>query len=354
MRVDVTMPQLGETVSEGTVVRWLRSPGESITEREPLLEIATDKVDTEIPAPATGVLAEIVVHEQSTVAVGTVLAVISSENELGLRRRHLHSPRVRKRARDAGVTLESIRGSGPNGRVTNFDLQTAIATASSDSITEELSATPARGNEHRAATASIVEADVTELASFCRSAPWNNVEVAFMAHLVHAVVAELQGHPSLNATLPADATHNNRVEVNVGIPFATLRGTVVTVVRNASELNAQGIARRLDDLAKAAHTKTISSLSSAGATFTVADAGSRSLLVEIPPLSPGQHAALAVGAIVERPVVMRDRAGAALIAVRSTSLLSLSYDPDRISAADAAQFLSGVKERLQRSPASKS
>jgi 2-oxoglutarate dehydrogenase E2 component (dihydrolipoamide succinyltransferase) len=231
--------------------------------------------------------------------------------------------------------------------VTTSDLQSAIVTASSELVGEEPPLTAVRGNEHRASAASIVEADVTDLTSLCRSARWNGVEAAFIAHVLHAATAEMQAHASLNSHAPDGGSPNNRAQVNVGIQLRTPRGLAVRVVRDASDLNVQGIARRLDELAKAAHTEILSSPLLAGATFTVADAGSRALLADIPLLSPGQLAALTVGAVVERPAVVRDRAGAAAIAVRSAVFHTLSYHPGRVGAEEAAQFLSGVKERLQ-------
>ena len=145
MNIDVTMPQLGETVAEGTITRWLHQVGDLISDQEPLLEITTDKVDTEVPAPAAGRLLEIVVPEDATVAVGTVLAVIGSEPPRppapngatapaappnGAPRadrpwRQVHSPLIRRLASESGVALGSLRGSGPGGRVTRSDVAAA-------------------------------------------------------------------------------------------------------------------------------------------------------------------------------------------------------------------------------------
>jgi len=128
MSIEVTMPQLGETVAEGTVTRWLRQVGQTVGDQEPLVEIATDKVDAEIPSPASGTLLEIRVSENATVAVGTVIAVIGESHSTAVRApRHHHSPLVRRLAREAGLDLDSLVGTGPGGRATRAHVVRAMA-----------------------------------------------------------------------------------------------------------------------------------------------------------------------------------------------------------------------------------
>ncbi|UQX86992.1 2-oxo acid dehydrogenase subunit E2 [Jatrophihabitans telluris] len=133
MNIEVTMPQLGETVAEGTITRWLRQVGDVITDQEPLLEISTDKVDTEVPAPGSGRLREIIIDVDATVAVGTVLAIIDSEPAAGAgrpaHRRHTHSPLIRRLAAEAGLGLDSLTGSGSGGRLTREDVALAARQA---------------------------------------------------------------------------------------------------------------------------------------------------------------------------------------------------------------------------------
>lgn len=338
MNVDVTMPQLGETVAEGTITRWLRQVGDVVADQEPLLEITTDKVDTEVPAPAAGRLLRIVAPENETVSVGTVIAVIAADTgdatgpvgdapaplrptepsarvqpadpSPAHRPRHVHSPRVRRLAAEAGVDLGAVAGTGPGGRVTPAD----VLAASPRPVRPEPDQRSGAGLLPRT---TVVEVDVTDEAR-------REVGSA-LAPVVRAALAAVRDFPQFGA--------GRDVAVNVDQDGRTRR----RLIRDAADLNLPALADRLADcLAGEGDDAT------GNATFGVAHSGRYGALMDTPPVLPGQYAVLDVGAVVERAAVVRYPGDVAAIAVRSFVHLSLTYDPRRIDGPTAAGFLARV------------
>jgi len=387
MTVEVTMPQLGETVAEGTVTRWLRQVGQTVGDQEPLVEIATDKVDAEIPSPASGTLLEIRVPENATVAVGTVIAVIGEPHPTGPAGtpvrppRHHHSPLVRRLAQEAGLDLDSLVGTGPGGRATRADVVRAMAerTAPSPAPVGVAAAEPptavadlaepvdsAERREPMSRLRSIVaermmtslatsaqltcvmEVDLSGIVRLRRAVrATDDVPLSMTAFFVDAVVQALRAYPLLNASIDGDGrTIVHRGRHNIGIAVDTAKGLLVPVIRDAGDLSLRGLSRRIADLADRARSGTLTPDDLSAGTFTVTNTGSRGALFDTPILVPGQVGILGTGAVVERPVVVRRSTGEPAIAIRDMAHLALTYDHRLIDGADAARFLTFIKQRL--------
>src|SRR5580692_8748764 len=576
MSVSVSMPQLGESVTEGTVTRWLKKEGERVEADEPLLEVSTDKVDTEIPSPASGILRSIAVDEDETVAVGAQLAVIedsetsdsapaqtspaapqeasappeaapsaqdaaesasTSEPEPastssdgwstpgytpptpgyapppaygqppsygqpaappqsqpyaaattqppaaqapaaptapsqpyttsaqppayepstsqvpatpaataapaatqdetpaeaaapagdeeypaptplpGAGEAPYVTPLVRKLAAEDAVNLETVTGTGVGGRIRKQDVIDAAraqrgsqaaqaspaaqvspaAQAPQDApaavvpqqaqrlpdgpAPEAQPAAPAarrpavvpsslRGTTQRmsrprqviaqrmveslrtsAQLTTVVEADVTAIARLRDRAKADfeareGVKLTFLPFFALAAVEALKVHPKLNAVINGDQVTYHDTE-HVGVAVDTERGLMVPVIHNAGDLNIGGLARKIGDLAQRTRSGQVGPDELAGGTFTLTNTGSRGALFDTPIINQPQVAILGTGTVVRRPVVVEDPALGEVIAVRSMVYLALTYDHRLVDGADAARFLTTVKNRLE-------
>jgi 2-oxoglutarate dehydrogenase E2 component (dihydrolipoamide succinyltransferase) len=388
VNVDVTMPQLGETVAEGTVTRWLRQVGEAVRDQEPLVEIATDKVDTEVPSPAAGTLLEIRVPVDSTVAVGTVIAVIGEPNGSvappplpptvsastlperapsrgeyaspdvggGEGPRHRHSPLIRRLARESGVDLENLVGTGPAGRVTRADVTQAAATADRVEPVSDTGVAPrvvAPSPQTSAQATCVVEVDMSNVVALRerQAASFDggsDGRPTLAALVVAAVVQALRAYPLLNASIDPDGRSVHNLErQHIGITVDTDKGVVVPVIKDVDDLNPRGLSRRIADVTDRAGRGALLPDDLTAGTFTVTDTGNRGVLFDTPILVPGQVGIVGTGDIVERAVVVRRPDGERAIAIRSMAYLALTYDLRLIDGATAARFVTFVKERLQ-------
>ena len=433
---EVRMPALGESVTEGTVTTWLKAVGDAVEADEPLLEVSTDKVDSEVPSPVAGFLAEIRVPEDETVEVGTVVAVISASapsaapavaqaapvapaapaapvapaapaapvdpfpNASTLAAAASNAPVVatpaaatgsayvtpivRKLARDLGVDLASVSGTGVGGRVRREDVEAAAAAARAAAATPASApATPAaakaeavrepsplRGTTEKmtrlrqtiarrmveslqtaAQLTTVIEVDVTKVAALrARSKDaflaTHGTKLTFLPFFVKAATEALAYHPKLNATInDKEVTYFDHE--HVGIAVDTPRGLLVPVMKNAGEKDIPGIAASINDLAARTRDSKIGPDELSGSTFTVTNTGSGGALFDTPVLNMPETAIMGVGTIVKRPVVMKGADGADVIAIRSMVYLSLSYDHRLIDGGDASRFLMDVKKRLE-------
>ncbi len=392
-RVAVTMPQLGETVAEGTVLRWLKQVGDTVADQEPLLEISTDKVDAEVPSPAGGVLAEIVVGEDETVDVGTVLAHVSpGAGSTGLLAeaageppvapmaeerspsppsdersspatpapsspesdqpgdsadhpqasagpRHRHSPRVRRLAHDGGVDLATLTGTGPGGRVTPGDVERATSAEESEALPGHAAPRPlphqsrdSGVSDHRAFRTIVAEVDVpsTQWLSRSEAAP-HPVPGPAAATMVAAVAGALRGHPSLVAP-GADVAAGD-----LAVSWSTDSQTISSLLSQAADLNVGGVAQRL--LAGAG-----TDVDTAGVGFTVSLLQDGDALFEVTAPPPGHVATIAFGPPTERVVVVHAD-GSPSIAIRPRSYVAMSHDPATVPKAQALAFLRDVVRR---------
>ncbi|MFJ9721411.1 2-oxo acid dehydrogenase subunit E2 [Streptomyces sp. NPDC101209] len=396
MTVSVTLPALGESVTEGTVTRWLKQPGEHVQEDEPLLEVSTDKVDTEIPAPTTGVLLTIVAGEDETVEVGAELAVIgppdaepsaatadtSAAAPPVTAPRPVPSPRSLAQPPAAAPTPHpsAAPASAPVPGPTPAPMPapapvadpaphpipaaaTATATAPPPTALRGHTAAVPRLRKavgdslkqallEQAQLTSTVEADATGL---LRS--WRRTAAGFMTRegfaltrlpfFVLAAAQALKAHPVINARIDTGgATITYYDTENVGITVDTDQGPVTPVVRGAGDLTVSGIARAVHDLTGHALVGRLTPADVAGATFTVADTGTRGTLFDTLIVPPHQAAVLGVGAAVRRPAVVQV-GDEEFIGVRELVHLSLSYDHRLVDGADAARYLATVKETVE-------
>jgi 2-oxoglutarate dehydrogenase E2 component (dihydrolipoamide succinyltransferase) len=473
----VTMPALGESVTEGTITRWLKQVGDQVEADEPLLEVSTDKVDTEIPSPAAGTLLEITVGEDETAAVGARLAVIgaaggsapakaapdqaapdqavpdqavpdqaapdqaaadqaaasapapskpapapaakaapaqaapaaaatgATERVNGEDTAGYVTPLVRKLASDNGIDLGSVQGTGVGGRIRKQDVleaaeaqraaaqqaEAAAAERARAAATQAAPATPApvpaaatgqpaarpepsplRGRTEKlsrmrsliarrmveslqisAQLTTVVEVDVTRIARLRDSVKAGfqrreGVKLSFLPFFALAAVDALRVHPNVNAAIDLEAgTVTYHDAEHLGMAVDTDRGLMVPVIRNAGDLNLAGLARRIADLAERTRTNRVTPDELSGGTFTLTNTGSRGALFDTPIINQPQVAILGTGAVVRRAVVVDDGDLGEIIVPRSMVYLALSYDHRLVDGADAARFLSTIKQRLE-------
>ena len=422
----VSMPALGESVTEGTVTRWLKSVGENVAVDEPLLEVSTDKVDTEIPSPVAGVLLSIDVNVDQTVPVGARLASIGASGgapasapapkptptpapvpapapapvaaptpvatpapapvaptPITRSDDAYVTPIVRKLAQELGVNLSTVRGSGVGGRIRKEDVTAAAtpratATAAPVSVSYVPSQAPAvavtpsplRGTrvpmsrlrkviaarmveslQVSAQLTTVVEVDVTAIDRLRNRAKGafesrEGVKLSFLPFFAVATCEALKQHPVVNSSVEGEEIIYHGAE-HLGIAVDTDRGLLVPVIRDAGDLNMGAIARKIADVAARTRENKISPDELGGGTFTITNTGSRGALFDTPIINQPQVAILGVGSIVKRPMVIQGNDGSETIAIRSMVYLALSYDHRIVDGADAARFLSTLKERLE-------
>jgi pyruvate/2-oxoglutarate dehydrogenase complex dihydrolipoamide acyltransferase (E2) component len=371
--VEVTMPQMGVSVAEGTIVEWHKRVGDWVERDEVIVEISTDKVETEIPSPESGRVTEILVEVGTTVDVGTVLArldVGARPGEPHVEEQHaepLVTPVVRRMAAEHHLDLSKIAGTGRNGRVTKKDVVAfmeqwgkeprpePVLHSESPYVEEDLSPVArdlSPGKPLSPMRKSIADHMVRSLqtAAHCTTvveADMSAVEAArgklsYLPFVARATIAALREHPQLNATLEGDRLHVHE-EVNLGIAVALGDdGLIVPVVKNAHELSHEGLAGRIADLAERARGKRLSPDETKGGTFTITNPGRYGALLATPIINQPQVAILDLEAVVKRPVVVGDA-----IAIRPMTYLCMSWDHRALDGVLAARFLSSVKEHLE-------
>ena len=395
VQVAVTMPQMGVSVAEGTVVKWHKHPGDWVEADETVCEVSTDKIDTELPSPATGRLVRILVEENATVPVGTPLAQIDTAAQPGQAhaaeangetdRSHVISPVVRRVAAEHAIDLSEVKGTGVGGRIRKKDVMEHVAvrpqaaervagrTPDRPLHTESpyKPQEPAANGERRtplspmrrqiaehmlrsrrtaAHVTTVAEVDLTRVvarrAELKEPFAARGVPLTYLAFVARATVAALQEHPLLNSSLDGDeVVHHD--DVNLGIAVALDAGLIVPVVRSAQHLNLEGLATAIADLSARAREKRLTAEDVQGGTFTITNPGQFGTVLATPIVNQPQVAILDLEAVVKRPVVVEDGQGDS-IAVRSMANLCLSFDHRALDGADAARFLGAVKARLEQ------
>jgi 2-oxoglutarate dehydrogenase E2 component (dihydrolipoamide succinyltransferase) len=425
MPTDIIMPQMGESIVEGTITKWLKKPGDKVQRDEPLFEISTDKVDAEIPAPATGVLQEIKVTEGTTVGVNTIVGTIAVDGEAAAApaksapaaekpapekreekkaapaptppaapapasheedEEARSSPLVRKIAREHGVSLSQLSGTGLGGRITKQDIMQFIESQgsaqpapASASPTQSAAAAPAPrpaapapypGDlvpmtnmrkiiakhmiESRRTSAHVhcmYEVDFTRIVNL-RARQKDGFEqrhgarLTFMPFFVRAAVMALQQFPIINANIDGDNIRYHRY-INMGIAVALDWGLIVPVLKNAGDLNFLGLQRGITDLGERARTKKLKPEDVEGSTFTVTNPGQFGAVFGLPIINQPNSAIMGVGGITKQPMVITDKDGTDSIAIRSIVHLTLGYDHRLIDGAVADQFMAMVKKNLE-------
>jgi 2-oxoglutarate dehydrogenase E2 component (dihydrolipoamide succinyltransferase) len=455
MAVDIVMPQMGESIFEGTITKWLKKPGDKVERDEPLFEISTDKVDAEIPSPSAGVLKEIKFGEGQTVPIQTVVGVIdavgspaaaatstpaaapakteaparpasiasvpppllkpaatapaavavpATQRPAASTGERIHSsPLVRRMAKEHGIDLSTVAGTGAGGRISKQDIEAVIAGNGPSAVpasrpsaplvmpppsspavapappgvsgaqvhvalesavprekmyfghyeVQPLSVMRQRIAEHMVASKrvsahvySVDEIDMTRVAALRAKAKEEfekryETKLTFMPFFVKAAVAGLRAYPTLNASLDGTNVVLHK-EINIGIAVALDWGLIVPVVKNADEKNLLGIQRNLNDLAERARSKKLKPEEVQEGTFSITNPGVFGGLFGLPVINQPNVGILGLGAIEKRPVVVDDA-----IAIRSMCYVTLSYDHRVVDGAIAHQFLHKVKETLE-------
>ncbi|RPF30456.1 2-oxo acid dehydrogenase subunit E2 [Streptomyces sp. TLI_185] len=371
MTVSVTLPALGESVTEGTVTRWLKQVGERVEADEPLLEVSTDKVDTEIPSPAAGVLLEITVAEDETVEVGAALAVIGTPDAAPEAAAPLPStppaetlpppaapvPPAPAAPAPAPPPLPTpvapipalpTAPAAPAAGAPSLRGRTVPITRLRRAIGDNLK----RALQEQAQLTTTVEADVTRLMRLRALAKdgflaREGLKLSPMPFFVKAAAQALKAHPVVNARLDEAAGTITYFDTeNIGIAVDTENGLLTPVVKAAGDLTVAGLARAVHDLADRARGGHLTPDDVSGATFTISNTGSRGALFDTVIVPPNQAAILGVGATVRRPGVVRS-GDDEVIGIRDLVHLSLSYDHRLVDGADAARYLTTVKAILE-------
>jgi pyruvate/2-oxoglutarate dehydrogenase complex dihydrolipoamide acyltransferase (E2) component len=340
MAYEFKLPDLGEGVREGEIARWLVEVGQEISEDDPLVEIQTDKTTVEIPSPAAGRVGQILVGEGEVVPVGTPLVLIGSDAVAPEPTRVQATPAVRKLARELGVDLSSVAGTGPGGRVTEDDLRRTAPAREGErreplrGVRRQIAEHLARAHREVPSVTVVEECDFTEL-SAARG------DRSYLAFLIEAAVAGLTEYPELNATLAGnEIVYWERYDI--GIAVQTDEGLVVPVLRAANEKSVDELDAEADRLAALAREGKLEPEELRGSTFTVTSAGRLGGLFATPLVNHPEVGILGLHRIAPRPVV-RDGE----IAIREVGWLSCTFDHRVVDGAQASEFLLGVIRRLE-------
>jgi len=451
MPTDVIMPQMGESIFEGTLTKWLKKPGDKVQRDEPLFEISTDKVDAEIPAPASGVLKEVKIQEGTTVQVNTVVGVIDGDGAGGVAPsapakaatpepakasaparpattaqpsapsqdedetetesiagssaqpsnvteistgdgdRVRSSPLVRKIAKENNVILTQVPGTGTGGRITKEDIlgfiqkypagaqapapaQRPAAAAPSApqaaAVPVPLLPAPTLGelvpmtkmrsiiaqrmveSKHTSAHVhTVFKVDMTRIVKIrererAKFETRNGVKLTYMPFIARAVIAGIKQMPIINSSVEGDGIRYHK-NVNIGIAVALDWGLIVPVVKQAEERSFVGLQRAINDLAERARAKKLLPDEVVGGTFTITNPGIFGPQFGTPIIMQPQSAILGMGGLFKEPVVITDKDGNDLIAIRSIIRLTLGYDHRIIDGADADKFMVAIRNYLE-------
>jgi pyruvate/2-oxoglutarate dehydrogenase complex dihydrolipoamide acyltransferase (E2) component len=396
--VDVTMPQMGVSVAEGTVVAWRVEVGDRVAAEQTVCEISSDKIDTEVPAPVGGVIAEIVVGVEETVEVGVVLARISTGDapapistgdapairppsatpaHPSANGRRRYSPVVQRIAAEHDIDLSTVVGTGRDGRVRKQDVLALVGAHGSEPAEAPMHiespyrpdppapapiAAPApvagggglsrmrrqigqhmkRSLDTAATCTTWIEADMGRV-----EAARAQLGVTALSFVARATIDALREYPALNAWLEGE--NYTRVEdVNLGIAVSLGDdGLIVPVIHRAHELSVEGLGARIRDLARRARARELTSDEVTGGTFTITNPGQYGSIMATPIINQPQVGILDLEAVVKRPVVLTDAEGNDSIAIRPMTILGLSWDHRALDGALSAQFLAGVKRHLE-------
>ena len=417
MATSVVMPQMGESIAEGTIVRWMKRVGEAVDRDEPLFEISTDKVDAEIPAPAAGVLLAILAREGDTVPVESVVGVIgaegeevgeianaasspapaptgasaspappaaapipapapprATEDEVYSGRRRKSSPLVRRIARDQGVNVGEVSGTGTGGRVTKRDILQFLDKRLAAAEPRQPFAAPAsrvppyqpgepveikplsvvrrKIAEHMvlsrrtsAHVHSVFHVDFTavDAARAARRAEFNRagIKLTPLSFVAQACAVALARHPILNAALDGDTVVYKK-DINLGVAVAIEGGLIVPVVKHADRMSLLELTTAIADVAARARLKQLKPEEVHGGTFTITNPGQLGAQFGMPIINQPQVAILGVGTIEKRAVVVDDA-----VVARTMAYLTLGFDHRLIDGFVADAFMADVKRHLE-------
>ncbi len=396
MTVDVIMPQMGESVVEGTILKWLVHEGDRVEKEQPIVAISTDKIDTEVPSPVNGIIKKILYPKGQTLRVLTVIAQIEAveakeavsdigrtptletvkkvetikavtEAEKIEEAEKRYSPLVRRLAKEYNINLEEVKGTGEGGRVTKKDIMDYVA--SKPGISAPLTAeaekkvieretlipvSPKRkitadrmvlSKRTAAHVTTVFEVDMTRIVRYREINKDNmkreGIHLTYLPFITLAVVRALKEHPLLNASW-TDKGIVQKNYINIGIAVSLEDGLIVPVIKDADKKDLLQLSKDIQDIATRARNKKLNLEDVQGGTFTITNYGLNGSLFGTPVILQPQVAILGVGAVVKRPVVIDDA-----IAIRSMMYLSLSFDHRVMDGANADAFLHKVKDILE-------
>jgi 2-oxoisovalerate dehydrogenase E2 component (dihydrolipoyl transacylase) len=396
----VVMPQLGESVHEGTISKWLVKPGDKVVEFEPMLEVDTDKVNAEVPAPVSGILREILAKEGQTVQAGAEIAVVetgdgavtatpevpapapkkeevlpargevAAQPPEGPAEPHRYSPGVQMAASELKVDLSRVTGTGLGGRVTKKDVQdyaakskvapsapaaptpapvsagegdeivqlTRVRKLIADNMTRAKQTIPHAWQTQEADMSGVVANRNANKAAFQKQ---EGFSLTYLPYVMAAALSALRENPHVNATFNETELIVHR-DINLGISVGMEDTLLVPVVRKADGLSIAGLARAVNDLASRARNKQLKADELAGATFTVNNSGTFGTLFSYSVINPGQAGILTMEAIVERPVAVQG-----LIGIKPMMYLCFSFDHRVLDGLQAARFLTACRKWLE-------
>ncbi|MEM7108884.1 MAG: dihydrolipoamide acetyltransferase family protein [Bacteroidota bacterium] len=429
--VELLMPKMGESIMEATVLTWLKSEGDSIEQDESILEVATDKVDTEVPSTHAGILKEILAKDGDVVEVGKPIAIIATDSEeenttvspeaepvaaseipsatnghsaangeasiASVKSERFYSPLVKNIAKKEGIAvaeLETIQGSGKEGRVTKKDILAYLETRQDTVAPEPVKAVstaeiiPTREPQKISVSisagdevmemdrmrkmiaermvdskrisphvTSFVEADVTNVVAW-RNRNKNTFKqreggnLTFTPIFIEAVTKAIKDYPMINIQVDGDNIIKKK-NINIGMAVALPSGNlIVPVIKNADQLNLTGLANKVNDLAVRARENKLGPDELSGGTFTISNVGSFGNVMGTPIIMQPQVGILALGAIVKKPAVIETPNGDA-IAIRHKMFLSHSYDHRVVDGSLGGMVVRRVADYLERFDASR-
>lgn len=369
------MPQLGISVTEGTIVQWRKRPGDAVAYEEPICDIDTDKIESELPSPVAGVLVEILVEVGETVNTGTAIALIASDGSHEVPvvvvdaaepkltaaaaegREHLYSPVVQRLAAEHGIDLATVTGTGTGGRIRKQDVLSAVADRAGAGAQQYVPPPPVplsrmrrsigdhmkRSLETAATVTSWIEVDFSAI-----EAARVRLRTTALPIVASATMATLAEFPDLNAWLDGgDIVRHETVNLGIAVALGT-EGLLVPVIREAERLSIAELSERIRDLATRARTGELKPEELRDGTFTITNPGQYGTVMATPVINQPQIAILDVEAIVRRPVVVSDPSGEESIAIRPICIVGLSWDHRALDGVLAAQFLGALRGRLER------
>lgn len=390
--IDVVMPQLGESVTEGTVVAWRKQVGDRVVQDEYLCDVTTDKVTFEVPAPTSGTLESVLAAAGDIVPIGGVIARLSTDQivaaspaspgpepakpaaeSAGITRPSAApvvaarapglrpSPLARRLAREARIDVARLSGSGKHGRVRSADVLAAIEQRDSPAGDDVIPFSPVRKQiaEHMMRSVQTsphgfiaFEIDYTAIEQ-ARSATQQTFKsregfgLTYLPFVLFALAEALRAFPLVNSSVDGERLIVRRA-INLGIAVdLDHHGLIVPVIRDADGLSVAGLARKIADLARRARDNRITGDDLRGGTFTVTNPGKSGTLLSVPIINQPQTAILVTDGVERRPAVVALPDGNEALAIRSLGYVGLSMDHRAFDGAYAAAFLSHLKRTLQ-------
>ncbi len=392
MTTEIRVPTLGESVTEATVAKWLKNKGDAVRADEPIVELETDKVTVEVPAPGNGVLSEIVAAPGATIAVGAILGLIGEGSGAAAAPAKAQasaqpakvpaappkpatatpvlSPSARKLAEENNLAPASVPGTGRDGRVMKGDVLAAIEARASEPRAVQITQSGPRPQavreervtmsrlrktialrlkeaQHTAAMLTTFNEVDMSAVMHLRSAhkdtfeKRHGVRLGFMSFFVKACIVALKEIPSVNAEIEGDdIVYKNYYDI--GVAVGTERGLVVPVVRDADQLTLAGIEKRINDFGLRARDNKLKLEELQGGTFTISNGGVYGSLMSTPILNAPQSGILGMHKIEQRPVAIDGK-----VEIRPMMYLALSYDHRLVDGKEAVTFLVRVKECLE-------